>query len=90
MEGFGVLLCYSSGYILTRPNFFASYFGKTEIISLLITAGADVNGHGMPEDFGGFHAHASPLYQPVSSGSLKAVELLVKEGADLHATEQIF
>jgi len=68
----------------------ASFFGKTDIISFLIEAGADVNGHGKPEDFGGFHSHASPLHQAVSSGSLGVVKLLVEAGANLDAADKIY
>lgn len=68
----------------------ASFFGKTDIISLLIKAGADVNGQGTPEDFGGFHSHASALHQAVQSGSIEAVKLLVEAGANLHATDKAY
>jgi hypothetical protein len=68
----------------------ASFFGKTEIISFLIEVGADVNGYGKPEDFDGFHAHASPLHQAVSSGSFEAVKLLVEAGANLNTTDKLF
>ena len=68
----------------------ASYFGMAGIISLLIKAGADVNGSGSKEDFGGFHSHASPLHQAVSSGSLEAIKLLVKVGANLNATDKVY
>ena len=66
----------------------ASYFGKAGIISLLIAVGVDVNGLGKPEDFDGFHSHASALHQAVYSGSLEAVKLLVKAGANLKATDK--
>ena len=66
----------------------ASFFGKAGIISFLIEAGADVNGQGNPEDFGGFHSHASALHQAVYSGSLDAVKLLVEAGANLNATDK--
>jgi Ankyrin repeats (3 copies) len=68
----------------------ASFFAKSDMISFLIKAGTDVNGHGKPEDFGGFHSHASPLHQAVSSGSLEAVKLLVEAGANLNATDKIY
>ena len=68
----------------------ASFFGKIKMISFLIKAGANVNGHGKPKDFGGFHSHANPLHQAVSSGSLEAVKLLVEEGANLNATDKIY
>ncbi len=68
----------------------ASFFGNAELASFLIEAGADVNGYGRPEDFDGFHSHASPLHQAVSSGSVEVVKLLVQSGADLNATDKIF
>ncbi len=68
----------------------ASFFGKADIISFLMEAGADVNGNGRQEDFGGFHAHASALHQAVYSGSLQAVKLLVEAGADLTATDKAY
>lgn len=57
----------------------ASFFGKADMISLLIKAGVDVNGHGEQKDFGGFHSHASALHQAVYSSSLEAVKLLVEQ-----------
>ena len=68
----------------------ASFFGKADIISLLIEAGADVNGKGNPEDFGGFHSHASALHQAVYSGSLESVKLLVEAGANLDAADKAY
>ena len=68
----------------------ASFFGKADIVSLLLTAGADVNGHGSQKDFGGFHSHAAPLHQAVYSGSLEAVKIFVQAGADLDATDKIY
>ena len=68
----------------------ASFFGKADIISLLVEAGTDVNGHGDPKDFGGFHAHASALHQAVYSGSLESVKLLVDAGANLNATDKAY
>ena len=68
----------------------ASFFGKTDIISLLIEAGVDVNGTGKSKDFGGFHSHASALHQAVYSGSLEAVKLLVNAGANLSATDKAY
>ena len=67
----------------------ASFFGKADIISLLIRAGADVNGSGK-EDFGGFHSHASALHQAVSSGSLEAVKILLEAGANLNNTDKAY
>lgn len=68
----------------------ASYFGMTGMISLLLEAGADVNGHGQPEDFGGFHSHATAIHQAVASGSLEAVKLLLLAGANPDATDKAY
>lgn len=68
----------------------ASFFAKADMISSLISAGADVNGSGNNEDFGGFHSHASALHQAVSSGSLEAVKILVEAGANLKATDKAY
>jgi hypothetical protein len=68
----------------------ASFFGKADIISLLIEAGADVNGSRSKEDFGGFHSHASALHQAVFSGSLEAVKILVEAGANLNAIDKAY
>jgi ankyrin repeat protein len=68
----------------------ASFFGKSDIISLLLEKGADVNGWGKQEDFGGFHSHASPLHQAVSSGSPESVKLLVQAGANLNAKDKVY
>ena len=68
----------------------ASFFGNTNMISFLLNTGADVNGIGLQEDFGGFHSHASALHQAVSSGSLESVRLLVDAGANLSAVDKIY
>lgn len=68
----------------------AAFFGKAGMIALLIAAGADVNGSGSKEDFGGFHSHASALHQAVYSGSLESVRLLVEAGASLTATDRAY
>jgi hypothetical protein len=68
----------------------ASFFGKADIISLLIEAGANVNGSGSNEDFGGFHCHASALHQAIYSSSLEAVKLLVEAGANLNDKDKAY
>jgi len=67
----------------------AAFFGKVEMIRLLLDSGANVNGRGTPEDFGGFHSHASALHQAVYSGSIEAVRLLVEAGADRFARRRL-
>lgn len=66
----------------------AAFYGKADMIRLLLTMGADPNGY--PENNIGFHSHATPLHQAVQSGSLDAVKLLVEAGARLDATDKIY
>ncbi len=66
----------------------AAFFGKADIISFLIDKGVDLNGH--PNDFYGFHSHASALHQAVYSGSLESVKLLVEAGAKLDARDRVY
>jgi hypothetical protein len=66
----------------------AAFYGKPEMISYLLGAGAVPNG--FPEVDSGFHTHATPLHQAVSSGSLQAVELLVEAGGNLNARDKIY
>ncbi|HLY68301.1 MAG TPA: hypothetical protein VKR53_01150 [Puia sp.] len=67
----------------------ASFFGSAGLISSLLEAGADPNGKVNPDDFGGFHGHASPMHQAVSSGSLEAVAILSRAGARRDARDSI-
>jgi peptide-methionine (S)-S-oxide reductase len=64
----------------------AAFYGKTEMIRLLIESGVDVNAYISK----GFHAHASALHQAVYSGSLEAVKELVGAGASLDATDRVY
>ena len=66
----------------------ASFFGNDDMIRMLLDCGADPNGKGEKEDFGGFHSHASALHQAVYSGSFASVQLLVEAGASLNATDK--
>jgi peptide-methionine (S)-S-oxide reductase len=66
----------------------AAFYGKADMIRLLLTMGADPNGY--PGNNSGFHSHATPLHQAVSSGSLDAVKLLVGAGASLNAADKIY
>jgi peptide-methionine (S)-S-oxide reductase len=63
----------------------AAFYGKTEWIAFLLSLGVNPNGFPRPT---GFHTHATPLHQAVSSGSLAAVRLLVEVGADLTAKDR--
>jgi len=66
----------------------AAMYGKAHMIAYLIGLGANPNGY--PESKSGFHSHATPLHQAVSSGSLECVKLLVEAGADLQATDKAY
>jgi len=66
----------------------AAFYGKADMIRLLLTMGADPNGY--PENDSGFHSHATPLHQAVCSGSLDAVKLLVEAGARLDMQDKIY
>ena len=54
----------------------------------MIEKGVDVNGR--PDDFNGFHSHASALHQAVYSDSLQCVQLLVEAGAKLDTTDTVY
>jgi hypothetical protein len=64
----------------------ASFYGKPEMIERLIKSGVEVNAY--IND--GFHTHASALHQAVHAGSLEAVKLLIKAGANLEATDKVY
>ncbi|GAA3960401.1 ankyrin repeat domain-containing protein [Mucilaginibacter dorajii] len=66
----------------------AAFYGKPDIIAYLLSIGAPVNGY--PENKEGFHSHATPLHQAVSSGSLAAVKLLVEAGARLDVPDKVY
>ncbi len=66
----------------------AAFYGKSNMISLLLGMGIDPNGY--PTSDSGFHSHATPLHQAVSSGSLDAVKLLVEAGANLDAVDLMY
>lgn len=66
----------------------AAFYGKTDMIPLLLNMGINPNGY--PNTSSGFHSHATPLHQAVSSGSLEAVKLLVEAGASLVARDNIY
>jgi peptide-methionine (S)-S-oxide reductase len=66
----------------------AAFYGKSAMIKRLLSLGASPNGYPKPRS--GFHSHATPLHQAVSSGSLEAVRLLVEAGATLGATDKAY
>jgi len=66
----------------------AAFYGKKDMIALLLNIGVDPNGY--PDTSSGFHSHATPLHQAVSSGSLEAVKLLAEAGAKLDIRDKIY
>ena len=66
----------------------AGFYGKANMIALLLSKGLDPNGY--PDSNTGFHSHATPLHQAVNSGSLDAVKLLVAAGAKLDVRDKIY
>jgi peptide-methionine (S)-S-oxide reductase len=66
----------------------AGFYGKPHMINFLLNMG--VNPNGFPQNESGFHTHATPLHQAVSSGSLDSVKLLVEAGAKLDVKDRIY
>ncbi|MEX6689813.1 ankyrin repeat domain-containing protein [Danxiaibacter flavus] len=66
----------------------AAFYGKADMLKLLIASGANVNAY--LDASSGFHHHASALHQAVFSASLDAVKILVNAGADLSARDRIY
>jgi len=65
----------------------ASFYGKTKAVKLLLDKGVDPNGY---PGASGFHGHATPLHQAVSSGSLECVRLLAEAGASPKAQDKVY
>jgi hypothetical protein len=66
----------------------AAFYGKADMVKLLLDKGINPNGY--PKKESGFHSHATALHQAVWSGSLETVQVLVETGADLNATDKIY
>jgi len=66
----------------------AAMYGNAAMVTYLLGLGANPNSY--PESKSGFHSHATPLHQAVSSGSLECVKLLVEAGANLNATDKAY
>ena len=64
----------------------AALGGRAPTVRQLIALGAEVNGYGPP----GFHAHATPLHDATSSGSLDTVTALVEAGADTTVRDRVY
>ncbi|MDQ5858055.1 MAG: ankyrin repeat domain-containing protein [Acidobacteriota bacterium] len=63
----------------------AALYGRAQVLVTLIPLGVDVNAYSPA----GFHPHATALHHAVDSGSLDAVEVLVRAGADLDAKDRV-
>jgi peptide-methionine (S)-S-oxide reductase len=66
----------------------AAYYGKAQMVKAVLKMTVDLNG--FPSALSGFHSHATPLHQAVSSQSLACVKLLVEAGAQIHITDRIY
>jgi hypothetical protein len=66
----------------------AAFYGKADMLGILLTMGSDPNGY--PQSSSGFHSHATPLHQAVQSGVLDAVKILVEARASLDMTDKIY
>lgn len=66
----------------------AAFYGKADRVKYLLEMNTDPNG--FPAAGSGFHSHATPLHQAVSSGSLNCVKLLVEAGSRLDVTDKIY
>jgi ankyrin repeat protein len=64
----------------------AAQLGHTDVVRLLLDAGEDPNRFN-PD---GFHSHATPLHQAVSSDHAEVVRLLAERGARLNIQDAIF
>ncbi len=62
---------------------FASQFGHTEIVRLLLDAGEDPNRYNPA----GSHSHSTPLHQAALAGHIEVVRLLVERGAKLNIND---
>ena len=60
----------------------AALNGKADALRRMIRAGVNVNAPSA-----NLYSHGTPLHHAVASGSLEAVEVMVKAGADLHAKD---
>lgn len=66
----------------------SAFFGKPDLLRLLIDSGVDVNHY--IDRSSSFHSHATALHQAVFSGSLESVKILVEAGADPDAKDFIY
>ncbi|MDP6189635.1 MAG: ankyrin repeat domain-containing protein, partial [Gammaproteobacteria bacterium] len=65
------------------PLHLAAFRGYTEVVELLVAAGADVNAKIQERFFGG-----TPLTRAAYGGHKEIVELLISNGADVNAKNE--
>jgi ankyrin repeat protein len=64
----------------------AAQNGHTDVVRLLLDAGADPNRFNPP----GTHSHSPPIHQAIAAGHLDVVKLLVARGARLDIKDTIY
>jgi hypothetical protein len=64
----------------------AAQLGQTEVVRVLLDAGADPNRFNPP----GTHSHSPPIHQAIAAGHLDVVKLLVDRGARLDIKDTIY
>src|SRR5688572_3466935 len=64
----------------------AAQLGHTDVVRLLLDAGADPNRFNPP----GTHSHSPPIHQAIAAGHLDVVKLLVARGARLDIKDTIY
>lgn len=62
------------------PLFVAAKFGRADVVTALIEAGADI--HALYKDISSPYAYGTPLHIAANWGKSKAVEVLLEAGAD--------
>ncbi len=88
MDDIGHLAAHASDTEKLTALAAAAYYGKANMIKRLLEMGTDPDGY--PAVTSGFHSHATPLHQAVSSGSLDSVKLLVEAGARRDMPDKIY
>lgn len=68
------------------PLFIAAKFGKVEVVSALVDAGADVNR--LYKDISSPFAYGTPLHIAAKAGHVDVIKVLLDAGADPNAFEQ--
>lgn len=66
----------------------SAFYGKAGMISMLLENGANASDY--IDSSSGFHSHATPLHQAISSGSLDAVKVLINAGARLDLKDKVY